>query len=158
LARDAHPAARSAGNRSTRTYRRETAVESRHGSGADDHADDHADGPDDHRRRAADMNTGPGQGAHGPSSLPNWWPADPSHTSSTTSDVVSTRECARTSIDFYRSSLLLLKYERRSNYNCLRRTTVGSGRLNRKSGTLLRTVSAFSFYIFNVSLEPLYRF
>lgn len=37
------------------------------------------------------MNTGPGQGAHGPSSLPNWWPADPRHTSSSTSDVVSTR-------------------------------------------------------------------
>jgi len=36
------------------------------------------------------MNTGPGQGARGPSSLPNWWPADPRHTSSTTSDVVST--------------------------------------------------------------------
>lgn len=36
------------------------------------------------------MNTGPGQGAHGPSSLPNWWPTDPRHTSPSTSDVVST--------------------------------------------------------------------
>jgi len=45
---------------------------------------------DDDRWRTPDMNTGPGQGAHGPSSLPNWWPADPRLTTSSTSDVVST--------------------------------------------------------------------
>ncbi|KAL5233842.1 hypothetical protein ACI65C_001252 [Semiaphis heraclei] len=49
------------------------------------------------------MNTGPGQGAHGPSSLPNWWPADPRHTTSSTSDVMSQlcRVCGEPAAGFH---------------------------------------------------------
>ncbi|XP_022173226.1 protein embryonic gonad-like [Myzus persicae] len=49
------------------------------------------------------MNTGPGQGAHGPSSLPHWWPADPRHTTSSTSDVMSQlcRVCGEPAAGFH---------------------------------------------------------
>ncbi|XP_003243120.1 knirps-related protein-like [Acyrthosiphon pisum] len=49
------------------------------------------------------MNTGPGQGAHGPSSLPNWWPADPRLTTSSTSDVMSQlcRVCGEPAAGFH---------------------------------------------------------
>ncbi|XP_027851952.2 protein embryonic gonad-like [Aphis gossypii] len=49
------------------------------------------------------MNTGPGQGAHGPLSLPNWWPTDPRHTTSSTSDVMSQlcRVCGEPAAGFH---------------------------------------------------------
>ncbi|VVC28075.1 Zinc finger, nuclear hormone receptor-type,Zinc finger, NHR/GATA-type [Cinara cedri] len=50
------------------------------------------------------MNPGPGQGARGPSSLPNWWPADPRHhTSPSTSDVMSQlcRVCGEPAAGFH---------------------------------------------------------
>ncbi|XP_026804032.1 protein embryonic gonad-like [Rhopalosiphum maidis] len=49
------------------------------------------------------MNTGPSQGAHGPLSLPNWWPTDPRHTTSSTSDVMSQlcRVCGEPAAGFH---------------------------------------------------------
>ncbi|XP_025207797.1 zygotic gap protein knirps-like [Melanaphis sacchari] len=49
------------------------------------------------------MNTGPGQGAHGPLSLPNWWPTDARHTTSSTSDVMSQlcRVCGEPAAGFH---------------------------------------------------------
>ncbi|XP_025406774.1 protein embryonic gonad-like [Sipha flava] len=49
------------------------------------------------------MNTGSGHGAHGPSSLPNWWPVDPRHSTSTASDVMSQlcRVCGEPAAGFH---------------------------------------------------------